>query len=74
MGSYRSKDDAMEAMGSRTLDVLDYWDGTNEERDGWSVNFPIGAELFVAGDRILAVKHQRDGVTVEEVVPALRAR
>ena len=53
-------------------DRLRYW--VENEDDSWSVDFPAGAALAVAGEHIYGVKYEENKVTLQEIRPSSRKK
>lgn len=66
MTAYRERAIAIGEKGPPILDILDYWDVENDDRD-WSVPFPIGAKLAIVGQRIYAVVYKANTVILDEI-------
>ncbi len=67
MTHYRDAE-KMEHIKYRDQDRLDYWGQT--DNDGWSADFPIGAQLLVNGKHIYAVRRTRSELRLRELQPA----
>src|SRR5208282_1612096 len=65
MSTYREKDRIMKT-NPRSLDRLEYYDGSSEDSE-WFIDFPIGARLLVAGNELFAVKYRKDSVSLQPI-------
>lgn len=65
------RENLREPQPTPTPDMLNYWGQTGD--DHWSVPFPIGAQLAVAGEHIYAVTYQEKTVTLTEIQPGSKA-
>jgi hypothetical protein len=70
MEGYREKQRLMKDS-FRTLDQLDYWDDSISAHEtgnvAWSVDFPIGAQLLVAGQELFAVNFSKSRVLLKPI-------
>jgi hypothetical protein len=66
MSGYRENEKGL-GRKKPTPDQLYYWG--ESEKDGWSIDFPIGADLLVDGKVIYAVRHIRGEVRLRVMHP-----
>ena len=61
------------ASDRRLPDRLEYW--TDSEDEGWTTDFPKGAELVVSGDRIYSLNRGKDKIRLREIhIPTSREK